>query len=82
MSCPFALFDLNGFSTFKDVRRLCNGLALEQNVDVEVGVGGVHSVANQERPVLTIQDLNPDPGELLRGRHHLHFEERLTRRRG
>lgn len=56
-------------------------LVLEQNVDVNVRVGGVHSVADQEGAILTIQDLDPDPGELLHWRHDLHFKRLLTRRR-
>lgn len=54
-------------------------LVLEQNVDVNVRVGGVHSVADQEGAILTIQDLDPDPGELLHRRHDLHFKRLLTR---
>lgn len=54
-------------------------LVFEQNVDVELCIGGVHSVANQERPILSIQDLNPDPGELLHWRHDLHFKGLLSR---
>lgn len=53
---------------------------LEQNVDVNVPVGGVHSVANQEGAVLTIQDLDPNPGEIFYCRHNLHLKSLLTRR--
>lgn len=35
-------------STSENEWRLGDVLALEQDVDVEVRVGGVHSVANQE----------------------------------
>lgn len=54
-------------------------LALEQDVDVNVCVGGVHSVANQEGAVLAIQDLDPNPGHLLGGRHNLHLKRLLAR---
>lgn len=37
-------------------------LVLEQDVDVNICVGGVHSVANQKGTILTIQDLDPNPG--------------------
>lgn len=56
-------------------------LVLEQNVDVEVRVGGVHSVANQEGAVVTIQDLDPNSGELLHWGHHLDLKGLLTGRR-
>lgn len=36
-------------------------LVLEQDVDLNVCVGGIHSVANQKRAILTIQDLGPNP---------------------
>ena len=52
---------------------------LEQDVDVKVRVGGIHSVADQEGAIMTIQDLDPDPGELLRWRLDLHFKGLLTR---
>lgn len=55
-------------------------LALEQNVDVKVRVGGIHSVANQEGPILAIQDLDPNPSKLLHRRVNLHFEGLLTGR--
>lgn len=53
-------------------------LVLEQHVDVNVGVGGVHSVANQIGAVLTIQDLDPNPGHLLSSRYNLHLKSLLT----
>lgn len=55
-------------------------LVLEQNVDMNVCVGSVHSVAHQEGAILTIQDLDPNPGEVLHWRHNLHFKGLLTRR--
>lgn len=57
-------------------------LVLEQDVDVDVCVGGVHSVANQIGAILTIQDLDPNPGHLLSSRYNLHLKSLLTRRCG
>lgn len=54
-------------------------LVLKQNVDVNVRVGGIHSVANQEGAILAVQDLDPNPGELLHWRHDLHFKGLLAR---
>lgn len=75
------IFGLFGFlrSTFENKRGLCNMLVLEQDVDVNVCVGGVHSVANQEGAVLAVQDLDPNPGHLLSGRHNLHLKRLLAR---
>ncbi len=67
-------------STFENKWRLGHVLVLEQDVDVKIRVGGVHSVANQEGAIVTIQNLDPNPGELLHRRHNLHFEGLLTRR--
>ncbi len=66
-------------STLENERRLGDVLVLEQNVDVNIRVGGIHSVANQEGAILTVQDLDPNPGELLHWRHNLHFKGLLTR---
>lgn len=37
-------------------------LIFEQDVDVNVWIGGIHPVADQKRAILTIQDLEPNPG--------------------
>lgn len=65
--------------TFENKRWLGNVLVLQQNVDVKLRVGGVHSVADQEWAIPTIQDLDPNPGELLHRRHNLYFKGFLTR---
>ena len=69
---------LESGSTSEDERGLGDMLVLQQHVDVKVRVGGVHSVSNQERPVVTIQDLDPNPGELLHRGHDLHVKGVLT----
>lgn len=66
-------------STFENKGGLCNMLVLEQDVDVNICVGGVHSVANQEGAVLAVQDLDPNPGQLLSGTHNLHVKRLLAR---
>ena len=55
-------------------------LVLEQDVDVNVCVGGVHSVADQKGAILTVQDLYPNPGQRLHRRYNLHLKGFLTRR--
>lgn len=37
-------------------------LVVEQDVDVNLWVGGIHPVADQKGAILTIQDLQPNPG--------------------
>lgn len=48
--------------TFKNERGVCDMLVFEQDVDVKVWVGGIHPVADQKGAILTIQDLQPNPG--------------------
>lgn len=48
--------------TFKNERGVCDMLIFEQDVDVNVWIGGIHPVADQKRAILTIQDLEPNPG--------------------
>lgn len=49
-------------ATFKNERGVCDVLISEQDVDVNVLVAGIHPVADQKGAILTIQDLEPDPG--------------------
>lgn len=49
-------------ATFKNKWGLCDMLIFEQDVDVNVCVGGIHPVADQKGAILTIQDLEPNPG--------------------
>lgn len=49
-------------ATFKNKWGVCNMHIFEQDVDVNVWVGGIHPVADQKGAILTIQDLEPDPG--------------------
>lgn len=54
-------------------------LGLQENMNMQVSVGGVHPVANQERPIPTIKNLNPDPGELLCWGDDLYLKQLLSR---
>ena len=54
-------------------------LLLQQNLDVQVRVAGVHPVAHQERAVPPVQNLDPYSGKLLGGRRNLHVKGLLPR---
>lgn len=54
-------------------------LVFEPDVDVNLWVGGIHPVANQKGAILTIQDLQPNPGEMLPRGGHFHLKGFLTR---
>lgn len=75
------LWQLEQFSTLENIGWLGNMLGIQQNMDVQVSIGGVRPVANQERPIPTIKNLNPDPGELLYWGDHLYLKSLLSRRR-
>lgn len=69
-------------ATFENERGVCHMLVFEQDVDVNVWVCGIHPVSDQKGAVLTIQDLQPNPGEMFPRGFDFHLKGFLTRRCG